>query len=176
MKIVAHPGKIILVLATLVGTAGIVWAVSPHFVTSDANFSSTAGTLTCSWKEAGLGDNATISYECSADGRAIYACINKGGKHPSATNKETVAGPVSATGTFTSGKNGNITGSLTLEPPGPGAFSCPPGQKRVLGQVAYCNLDLADTTTPVDAGIAPTSVSACLSTVPGVCESPFTCP
>ena len=112
----------------------------------------------------------------TTDGKATYACINKGGNHPSATNKETVAGPVSASGTFSSGKNGSIIGSLTLLPPGPGAFSCPPGQKLVLGQVAYCNLDLADTTTPLDAEVAPTSVSACLSTVPGVCESSFPCP
>ena len=165
-----------LVLATLVGSAGVVWAESPHFITAHSTFSSTAGTLSCSWKESGLGDNASISYECSADGKATYACINKGGNHPSATNKETVAGPVSASGTFSSGKNGSIIGSLTLLPPGPGAFSCPPGQKLVLGQVAYCNLDLADTTTPLDAEVAPTSVSACLSTVPGVCESSFPCP
>jgi hypothetical protein len=45
-------------------------------------------------------------------------------------------GPVSNSGQFTSGKNGQITGSLTLSPP-PSTLSCPPGQSRVIVSVTY---------------------------------------
>jgi hypothetical protein len=53
-------------------------------------------------KEAGLGNNALISYTASADATATYVCINGGGNHPKATNKGTVSGLVSASGTFSS--------------------------------------------------------------------------
>jgi hypothetical protein len=43
-------------------------------------------------KEAGLGDNQLVDYVASADASATYACINGGGKHPQAQNKETVNG------------------------------------------------------------------------------------
>lgn len=167
-----------LVSIALVGVLAATgaWAQSPHFNNASVSFDSNTGTASCTWKESGLGNNVTITYDCSADAVAIYACINGGKHNPSASNKETVSGPVDATGSFSSGKNGSITGSLTLPVPGPGGFSCPPGQTLTLGQVAYCNIDLADTTNGVDAGITPTSFSACLTTVSGVCESTLPCP
>src|SRR5215510_10731352 len=124
----------VLVSITLVGALAATgaWAVSPHFINASVSFDSTTGTASCTWKEAGLGDNVTIAYACSADAVAIYACINGGKHNPSAGNKETVRGPVDQTGSFSSGKNGNITGSLSLPIPGPGAFSCPPGQDLTL--------------------------------------------
>ena len=90
----------IALVGVLAGTGA--WAVNPHFINASVSFNSTEGTVSCNWKEAGLGNNVSIDYVCSADGKAIYACINKGGHNPSASNKETVAGPVSASGTFTS--------------------------------------------------------------------------
>jgi len=117
--------------------------------------------LVVSWKEAGLGNNVTANYIASANGTATYACINGGGNHPSASNKETVNGPVSASGTFTSGKNGSISASLTVEEPGPGAFSCPPGQTFILAFVAYSNISLADISFNDSAAATPSSLSAC---------------
>lgn len=123
-------------------------ANSPHFNSAGASITS-SGTLVVSWKEAGLGDNVTIAYVASADGTAVYACINGGGKHPQATNKETVNGPVSAGGDFSSGKNGSINGSLTLQPPSAGSFSCPSGQHLVLASVSYTNVSITDTTNGI---------------------------
>ena len=101
-------------------------AVSPHFINASGTLNSN-GTLTVKFKEVGLGTNQLITYVVSADATATYVCVNKGGANPSAQNKTTVAGPVSATGEFSSGKNGNVTASLTVSPP-PSDISCPNGQ------------------------------------------------
>lgn len=134
---------------SMLALAGTASAASPHFVRASATGPNAAGQLVVSFKEAGLGDNQLIAYVASADATATYACINGGGRHPQATNKETVAGPVTASGTFTSGKNGSISQSLTLNPPGPGSFTCPSGQRLVLADVSYTNVAITDTTNDV---------------------------
>ena len=53
-----------------------------------------------------------------------------------------MSGPVSASGDFTSGKNGSITGSLTLSPP-PSTLDCPGGQREVLASVSYTNVQVS---------------------------------
>ena len=58
------------------------------------------------FKIAGLGDNQTITVTASASATAVYACQNNGGNFPSDPKKQQVSGPVSASGEFTSGKNG----------------------------------------------------------------------
>lgn len=128
------------------------FATSPHFVSATGSVDNN-GSLTVSWKEAGLGDNQLIQYTLTASATATYACINGGGNHPKAANKETVSGPVSASGTFSSGKNGNVTASLTAGPPGPGSFACPNGQKLVLASVSYTGITLTDTTNGVSTGV-----------------------
>lgn len=140
--------------ATLISTLAVLsitalpsLAANPHFVSASASLS--GKNLVVSFKEAGLGDNQLISYLATANATAQYACFNGGGKHPQATNKEQVSGPVSAGGTFSSGKNGQISESLTIAPPGPGSFSCPNGQRLVLTYVAYTNVQIADTTNNV---------------------------
>jgi len=71
-----------------------------------------------------------------------------------------VSGPVSATGTFSSGKNGTISQSLTLSPPSAGSFSCPAGQRLVLAFVSYTNVAITDTTNKVTESI-PGTFSRC---------------
>jgi hypothetical protein len=85
------------------------------------------GSLTASFKEAGLGTNETVSIVLSADVSATYACINGGEKNPKAANKQTVSGPVAASGDFTSGKNGSVQDSLTAGPIGPATSRALPG-------------------------------------------------
>ena len=106
-----------LAVAALVIWAPAAFATSPHFVSASARVSDT--NLVVSFKEAGLGSNQLINYTANADASATYVCVNKGGANPSAQNKTTVQGPVSANGAFDSGKNGNVTASLTLGPPPP---------------------------------------------------------
>src|SRR5437773_7983571 len=93
-------------------------ATSPHFISASAHLNGV--NLVVAFKEAGLGTNQLIDYLASADATATYVCVNNGGGNPSASNKTTVSGPVTAPGTFSSGKNGNVVASLTLSPPGPG--------------------------------------------------------
>jgi hypothetical protein len=113
------------------------------------------------FKEAGLGDNVLINYKASANGTTVYACINGGDKHPMATNKETVSGPVFVLATFSSGNNGTISQSLLISPPPAGSFTCPSGQTLVLAFVSYTTVGIADTTNSVSQGI-PGTFSECL--------------
>lgn len=135
----------------------VAMAANAHFINASASIDK-SGNLVVSWKEAGLANDQQISYVASANASATYACLNGGGKHPQASNKVTVDGPVSGTGTFSSGKNGQITASLTVAPPGPGSFSCPSGQNLVLASVSYTNISLTDTTNGISAAI-PGSLS-----------------
>lgn len=123
-------------------TASVALAASPHFIRSSASGPNNQGNLLVNFKIAGLGDNETITVTASADATAVYACQNNGGKFPADPKKTEVSGPVSASGDFTSGKNGQITGSLTLSPP-PTTLECPNGQRRVLVSVSYSNVQVS---------------------------------
>jgi hypothetical protein len=116
-------------------------ADNPHFIRSSAAGPNNAGDLQVNFKIAGLGDNVTITVTASADATAVYACRNNGGNFPSDPKKTQVSGPVSASGQFTSGKNGQVSGSLTLNPP-PTTLTCPSGQRRVLVSVSYTNVQV----------------------------------
>ena len=156
-------------LAMVLAYAVPALAVSPHFVSANAALSGT--NLVVSFKEAGLGTNQLITYTASADSTVTYVCVNRGGANPSASNKTTISGPVSATGTFSSGKNGQVTSSLTLNPPGPGSFSCPSGQSLEIAQVTYTNVAITDTTNGITEPIAGTFTTGCLlPNVRGACD------
>ena len=120
-----------------------------HSATSTVNAS---GALVVSFDERGLG-NENIDYTITADATATYACINGGGKNPTAANKRTLSDDVSADASFEP-KNGRVVASISAGPISAGDFSCPPGQRLVLAAVSYTNIVLTDTTndvsTPVD--------------------------
>lgn len=88
-----------------VSTMPAAWAGSPHFVDATVTCSSSGNTLTCSGKEAGLGDEAQIHIVVSATAE----CINPGSHHPKAANKESV----SAAGDFPV-QNGKANFSLSV--------------------------------------------------------------
>jgi hypothetical protein len=159
-----------MMLAGVIMAAAPAFAVNAHFVSQSAKISGT--NLVVSFHESGLGDNVLVSYEADADATATYVCVNKGGANPSASNKTTVSGPVSATGTFSSGKNGNINQSLTLSPPPPpSTFSCPPGQKQATAEVTYTNVSITDTTNGITESIPGTFSTGCLlPNVRGACD------
>jgi len=165
MKIVK--GCLIAVGVAALGSGAL--AVSPHFINATDSINNDNGNLTCSWKEAGLGNNQSIDYTCSASATATYVCVNHGNKNPSAANKTAVSGDVSAQGTFTSGKNGSITASLVVSPPDAGSFTCPKGQSLELAQVSYVNVLLTDTTNGVAAPLADQSTGCLLPDVTGAC-------
>ncbi len=148
-------GVIVTTLVILLVAISPALADSPHFNSASASITS-SGNLIVSWKEAGLGDDALISYTASASATADYGCLNGGGKNPEASNKTTVDGPVSASGVFSSGKNGSISASLTLNPPPVVNFSCPSGQKLVLADVSYSGVSITDNTNGITDAIPGT--------------------
>ena len=106
----ARPGRSGGRVTILIGTMLILGLASqaavagnPHFVTADASRS--GNTLTVSFKEAGLGNESQVHVVLSA----TALCINNGGKHPKAVNKESVSSaddfPV---------QNGKAEGTLTV--------------------------------------------------------------
>jgi hypothetical protein len=123
-----------------------------HAATSSVN---NAGALVANFDERGLG-NENIDYTLTANASAVYACINGGGNHPQAANKETVNAEVSAAGSFEP-KNGRVLASLSAGPPSAGSFSCPNGQRLVLASVSYTSIVLTDTTNGVTASLADAS-------------------
>jgi hypothetical protein len=101
--------RFVLVAVLAVATAAVVvpvaWAGSPHFINSAFEISRSDNTLTVSGKEAGLGDEAQIHIVVTA----TALCINPGGHHPKAVNKESV----SAEGDFPV-QNGKAEWTLSL--------------------------------------------------------------
>jgi len=163
-RMLGHVSKVMF-SGALLCIAASAWASNPHFV-GKVTATLTDDSVQVCWKEAGLGTNVLVDYTASADATTTFVCVNNGGQCPNAANKTTVSGPVSATGTFSSGQNGQITQCLTISPPGPGGFTCPSGQTLTLSQVSYFNITITDNTNDVSEAAGPSSFSA----------TPFTCP
>lgn len=149
--------RIIVLASALVATlalAATAGAAAPkfHSATSSVNNS---GALVVNFDERGLG-NLNVDYTLSADASATYACINRGGNHPQAANKETFNADVSAGGSFEV-KNGRVVASLAAGPISAGDFSCPGGQRLVLAAVSYTNIELCDATNDVCIGLPDAS-------------------
>jgi hypothetical protein len=123
--------------------ATTVRAQNVHFIKCSANGVTNDGELNACFKIAGLGANESLDVTATADGSAVYACLNHGQKCPNAANKSTVTGTVTAHGIFQSGKNGQITGCLTLDPPPNTDLNCPNGQRLVLVSVSFTNVSVS---------------------------------
>jgi hypothetical protein len=159
---------VLVIVAAMFFAGGVTQASNPHFVGA-VNATLVGNNVQVCWKEAGLGDNQLIDYEASAFVTATFHCVNGGGNCPNAANKVTVSGPVTATGTFASGKNGQITACLTLlapDPPDPGEFSCPSGQTLTLTDISFSNITIKDTTNNVTKTATPSAISATIFVCP----------
>lgn len=138
-------------------TSGAAFAQNPHFVGTPKASLTQDFALAVKFKEAGLGANENINYLVSAEASGACACVTKSGNCPSAANKFPPA-EVTGTGTFNSGKNGSISGTITTDPPDCQQLSpatCPNGQTNSLVSITYAHIQITDTTTPV--GPVPTS-------------------
>lgn len=161
--------RIVLVLAsviTLAFAAGTATATSgAHFFHKASNSTvNGSGALVVSWDEAGVGQDQ-VNYILTADASATYACINGGGNHPKAANKETFNGPLSSPETGFLPENGRVKGTLSVGPLSSGSFACPSGQTLVLACVSYTNISLTDTTNSV----VETFPNASRTFIQGVC-------
>ena len=118
-------------LAAIVLAAGPAAAVSAHFVFAKVT-GITSNTITVSFKESGLGhsqNSVTITTTGTAE------CINLGGHHPKASNKEAF----SASGVF-SVSNGTAAGSETLN----ASTISPPCSPPMV--ICWTGLSVTDTT------------------------------
>jgi hypothetical protein len=161
--------KLLATAATLSLGVGIAWAVNAHFINVRASIQQD-GDLDVSFKEAGLGTNQTINYLAEATATVTCTCVTNSGKCPNAANKETETSDVAEPATFNSGKNGNVTATITLEVPAcPSSAppTCGNGQTFVPSAVTWENIRLTDLTTPVGPEPAvPSSISAVFFTCP----------
>ena len=159
--------KSLLIAAVLTFGAGQALA-GAHFFSADASVNSN-GALVVSFDEAGVA-NATVVESLTAQGSAVYACINRGGKNPSASNKTAVSGAVRADNTFSATKNGRVRGTLEAGPPDEGNFACPSGQDLIVACVRYTDVLLSDLTNGVS--IVPTGTfSRNVMSIPGSCPN-----
>lgn len=145
-----------LALALFVGPSANATSGAHFFnVSSSVN---DAGSLLISYDEAGVG-NATVNYTVNVTtATATYACINGGGNHPKAANKETKSS--SLTVSFSRDPaNGRVTGTTSpaIGPLSAGSFSCPSGQTLVLASVSYSGITLTDTTNNVSTPVPDAS-------------------
>ena len=121
------------VFTALMLTSTAAWAGSAHFVDDTVTKSVSGNTLTVTGKEAGLGDEAQVHIVVSA----TALCINNGGKHPKAVNKESL----SSEGTFPvqNGKaNFSLSVTATFQP------DCSPPMT-----VEFTNITVTDTTNGI---------------------------
>jgi hypothetical protein len=132
-------------------TVALLFAASPahaqavNIQRASATGPNASGQLQINFRIQGLGQNEQVIVTVTADATAVYGCQNpQSGTFPNAANKQTVSGPVSSTGTFTSGRSGGLQASLLPNPP-PSTLECPPGQVATLIQVTYTNLVLTVT-------------------------------
>jgi hypothetical protein len=129
-------------------------ADAPKFFSANSSVSND-GELVVTFDERGLG-NENVDYTVTADADATYACINKGGKNPSAANKRSVEASVEANESFEP-RNGRVAGRITAGPPSAGTFSCPGGQHLELLSVTYDHIVLTDTTNDVSTSVPDAS-------------------
>jgi hypothetical protein len=121
------------VVATAVGLAvPTALAGNPHQVQA-CTVTPSGSTLTISCKEAGLGDETQINVTVRADA----LCINNGGNHPKAVNKESVSSDL-----VVPVQNGKAefttTLTATFQPP------CDPPMT-----VQFANISVVDTTNSI---------------------------
>jgi hypothetical protein len=165
----------LLAAVAVTAIAGVAYATSPHFVSATGSVSNTTGDLTVSFKEAGLGNNQLIDYLLHANSESFtWQCFTKSGNKPQGSPQ----GPfpftnAEVTGSFSSGKNGNVTGSLTLEAQLGNASCQGGGLKLCLIDAEYDGVQLTDTTNGITAFDTPENfggpIQAPSKSNPGAC-------
>jgi len=155
--------KLSILTCTMIALASFmaitVWAVSPHFISCSASGVTSKGELNSCFKIAGLGTNQLVTVTASATADATYGCLNRGGQCPDAANKVNVRSNVSSQGTFPSGKNGQVTACLTIDPPGT-TLTCPNGQKLVLVSISYTNVTVSSDASADTCSTSPSNFAA----------------
>ena len=174
------------VVASLIAAVA-AWAGNPHFLRFDdpqlvylgasaATAKATAAAPTATSGDprvlidnivvAGVKEGVTTTL--TAPFEAVYVCVNGGNNVPSAANKTTFVGELSASADFPAARNGRATGSLltgalpsSTDVAAASGFSCPSGQRLEFDRVIFAGLVLAiegGETLPLDTTLVSDSV------------------
>jgi len=155
MRTLSRTGLVVVAaIAALAVGASVAVAAAPQFKAATSSVNND-GALVVNFDERGLG-NGNVDYTLTADATALYACLNRGGNHPQAANKESFEGQVSGGASFEP-KNGRVVASIPAGPLQAPQFTCPGGQTRVLAAVTYTNIVLTDTTNSVSTTVPDAS-------------------
>jgi hypothetical protein len=140
LVVVAAAAALVLASAGAASAAG-----SAHFIKSATSASLSGTSLVVQFKEAGLSSGSTETITATAQLDATYQCVNNGGHVPSDPKKTTISTDVSKSGDFTAGKNGNVSGSLTLNAPAAAdVLDCPGGQTSTLVSGTWSDVSISD--------------------------------
>jgi hypothetical protein len=155
-KLLALAVSAVLTIALLEGAMAATG--NAHFIKNATGASLNGSSLVCKFKEAGLAAGSTETVTCSTTETIVYECVNGGGKNPAASNKKTFSTAASTSGKFTADKNGNIVGTLTINPVSAASlgFSCPSGQRVTLVSVSYSNITITDQTSGASQAVSGT--------------------
>jgi hypothetical protein len=138
---------LILSMVALSGFVAVtVLAQNAHFMRCDSSVA-TDGSLSVSFRIAGLGNGATDTITAHTTATATWGCLNHGQQCPDAANKFTESQELTGQLTVTAGHNGSASGTISLSPAEPTTFSCPRGQTLVLISVTYSDVTLTNSAT-----------------------------
>src|SRR5262245_42656697 len=114
---------------------------NPHFINASSSIGND-GSLAVKFKMAGLGDNETITISVTGDQSATFQWFNKGGNAPQGQPFIIPPQQFTISGDFVSGKNGQVTGTLTVAPPVPPQEFLDVGKPNwtLHGEVTYSNV------------------------------------
>lgn len=136
------------VFAILLFTTTAAHAGNAHFIANQTSAFQSGATLTVRFKEAGLESGSVETIQITAHLDATYSCVNNGNKVPSDPKKTSISSDFQHSGTFTAGKNGNLTGSLSVSAPAASSvLSCPNGQRATLMSAVWSDVSIHDLTS-----------------------------
>ena len=118
-----------------------------------------SGRTIVSIEAAGRVAGSTEYIRASATATTTYACVNGAGQVLDASNEQTTTSTVRTSAQpFIADENGNVSGSLILNPPTAesNTLICPPGQTEKLQSVDYTDA-VANTVTPTAATASATA-------------------
>jgi hypothetical protein len=154
--------RIAILTAAVAAVAMLAFGAGTASATNGAHFFKATGSvnddgaLVVTWDEAGLGQQL-VNYTVTTQASATYACINGGGNHPKAANKESLNGPLSTPTFSEQPENGRVKASSPALGPLPSTLECPSGQTFVLACVSYTSIVLTDTTNNVSTDVGDVS-------------------
>jgi hypothetical protein len=123
-----------------------------HFVSGGTSsfVDPSTGALTVNFHEAGLGKNEAVDITLSGVANATYQWFNHGGNKPQGVPFN-VNQTFTVSGTFFSDQNGQISASLTVNPPGVAEFLATNHAANWVPvlSVSYTNVVVTDTTNGV---------------------------